>query len=614
MTSIEILAQISKSVRDVPAISELFNWYEISKLPLPDSFIIEHANYLNWDILARHQTFSIALADQFDNILKKRMHLLVLNSNLHSDVFSKYVTFMDWEIAQSHQKFTPELLRHYANMGNMELLIVLQHQKIPEDVIETLLQPIVSKKNWAQLRRYLALVFTYQIVSNTFINKYLLIENSLCQTFTQTHNYSPAITQITLVDLPLVIKHQKLDEEFLSTFCIPHIKTREEICRSQKLSIEFINKHFDYLDIRKLLKYQRLDEQTLIKCCEYSIFQKKTFRVENILSNSFPNSVHLEESTTNTNSQVNAEEFSPETQTNADRRLYYASLLLEKQVYSLELAGQIINSISSLNNRFKLWNKIFLRTLAPIGDDAYLGFSTETVVEHILPNVNWITIANTKLTSGQLDGIINLALDFMPWSLYLKQNQLSEEHIITLDNAGKIDAITWWYLLTKKRSKPFENSFINKYNDRKKWWRYINGNAFYTSVSETLKNYSNLGSDSKNTNLTFLYDFIMTTKWQMLLQEESLPEWFLQIFAHKEFSKNISNYWWAVVRWQHLTQDFIENNLVNLELQMILTYQIVSEEFIRDKLEFFTIENWKAIKTYQQLSNTFKEEFSAQLA
>lgn len=641
MATIELLSEIAKSVRNTPTMVNLFNWNEIAKLPLPDSFIIEHADYLNWDVLARHQNLSVALTDLFDDLLKKRMHILVLNTNLHPEVFRKYAAFMDWENAQKHQRFTPELLEYYASNGSMELLIVLQHQKIPENIIENLLQPVIDRKNWTQLRRYLALVFTYQTVSNTFINKYLVLENTLYEMPQQSEGgFASNVPQIILVDLPLVIKHQKLDEEFLTAFCIPHIKAREEICRSQKLSSKFMNEHFDLLDVRKLLKYQHLDEPTLMRCCERSVFRQKVKpRVDKILSSiNFLNAIHvasnnndnntsqdnvLAEPTTMVDQNTPAEEPLPEeTQAEIDRRLSYAILLLEKQDYSLDLARQIIDSIPNAARKRTLWNTVFLRTLAPIGSDSYLGCSTETVVEQVVPNVNWDAIAETKLTATQLDGIISMAADRMPWYLYLKKNQLSEAHITALHNADKIDAITWWRLLTNSRETPLGHAFMANYGDRKKWWNYVNGAQFYAASLQALDNVDTI--DVEGTNLApiaskadlraFLNDFVLATKWQTLLQDELLPEWFLQVFAHKLLVNRIPKYWWSIARWQNLTQKFIERNVANLGLQMVLTYQTVSEEFIRSKLEFFTPENWKTINTRQNLSDEFRAEFAGQLA
>lgn len=669
MATLELLSQIARTVREMPTMAKLFNWNEIAKLPLPDSFIIEHADYLNWDVLAKYQTLSVDLAEQFDDTLKKRMHILVLNSELHTDVFRKYAQFMDWETAQKHQRFTPDLLEHF--MGSMDLLIVLQHQKIPENLLEIMLQPTIDRANWKQLRRYLDLVFTYQAVSNVFLNKFLLLENSLYKILSPVEGVAmPNIPQIILVDLPLVIKHQKLDEEFLTAFCIPHVKARDEICRSQKLSLTFINEHFDVLDVSKLLKYQRLDEPTLMRCCERSIFRQKTKpRVDKILSSiKFLNAIHLNNESMQVNnadessddeqpsepSQAQPSEFSQEqpsefsqaqpsefsqaqpsepqqdeqpievdeTPGDVDRRFNYALLLLEKQDYSLELARQIIDSMPTTNRRKVLWNTVFLRTLAPIGNDAYLGFSLETVAEQIVPNVDWVAMADIELSQSQLEYVINLAADRMPWYLYIKRNELSESQIISLQNAGKIDAITWWRILTVSRKTPLSHSFIATYGDRKKWWNYVNGVTFYTTCLQALDNVDTI--EVEGTNLepiaskadirAFLQDFARATKWHAFLQEELLPEWFLQIFGSAQLVKHIPKYWWYVARWQVLPQKFIERNASHLDLQMLLTYQTVTEEFIRDKVPFFTPENWKSINTRQTVSDAFREEFATQLA
>jgi hypothetical protein len=636
MATMELLSQITKSVRDTPIIVNLFNWNEIAKLPLPDSFIIEHANYLNWDILARHQTLSIALSNQFDDLLRKRMSILVLNSQLHSDVFRKYASYMDWETAQKYQHFTPELLRHF--LGSLDLLIVLQNQKVPEDIIDDMIRPFVDRKKWAQLRRYLALIFTYQIISNAFVNKYLILENSLYKTpESNSDNGMQHVPQIILVDLPLVIKHQKLDEEFLATFCIPHIKARDEICRSQKLTNSFINHYFDLLNVRKLLKYQRLNEATLLLCCERSIFQLKDKpRVDQILSNiNFTSSIRVTETNPNSDNDdlpvqsafivepqvTNSEQHKlVETQAEIDRRLKYAVILLNNQDYSLNLVYQIIDSMPNTNHRHMLWNLVFLRSLAPIGSDEYLGFSNETITEKIIPNVNWNIIAKTKLTPVQLDGIVNLAADYMPWYLYFEKYQLSENHIILLHNANKIDAITWWCLLTCNRETPLSHSFMATYGERKKWWNYIsNGATFYSTCLQALDNIEVEGTNlspiaSKADLKAFLNNFVANTKWPSLLQDELLPEWFLRIFGQKQLVAQIPKYWWYITRWQNLTQRFIDYYVFHLDLQMIFTYQTVTEEFIRDKIPFFTPENWTTINTRQNLSEAFRAEFADKLA
>ena len=55
MSTEEVLQYISRAVRDMPEMVDIFNWIAISKLPLPAAFISEHYRRLNWDVMCSHQ-------------------------------------------------------------------------------------------------------------------------------------------------------------------------------------------------------------------------------------------------------------------------------------------------------------------------------------------------------------------------------------------------------------------------------------------------------------------------------------------------------------------------------------------------------------------------------
>lgn len=648
----ELLSTISQTVRENAAMVELFNWNEICKLNLPDAFILDHSDHLNWDVLCKYQAFSMTLVEKFDYLIKTRLNILVTNANLSSDVFKFYADKMDWESAQKNQKFTPELLEHFRD--GLDLVVVLQHQTMPEQLIQELLVPTVNSKQWHVLRKYLTLVFTYQKVSNNFINHYLVLENTIntpedlsASTSTATFLDKNVNTQqIVLVDLPIVIKNQNLDEKFLATFCIPYVQARNEICRSQTLTNNFINTHFDQLDLRKLLKYQRMDDTTLMRCCERGIFQRAprptiASIIDGIKLNheftvvqpttpltaadllQFPIGTSETGNDNNTPAPVTEPVPEPEpveSQKDAEKRLQYANLLIQNQVYSLDLVQRIINSFTNQQWRKLLWCGVFLRTLAPIGNAMHLGFDASTVNDSVLPNVNWDIIANsTDLTNDQVDGIIKIAANQVPWYLYVKKNTLIESQIEALD----IDAITWWRLLTTKRTPPFTHTFLAKHDARKNWWNYISSPAtFYTSCLQALDNIDNINTEgtdlqpirSRADIRSFLSDFVATANWKQILHDEVLPDWFIQLFGHKDLSSRINLYWWNICRYQHLKQSFIDRNITKLDLQVLLINQTVEETFLRNNIPFFTPENWKAISTHQTLSDEFRTEFASQLA
>lgn len=643
----DLLSTISQTVRENAAMTGLFNWNEIAKITLPDAFILEHSDNLNWDVLCKYQAFSMTLVEKFDYLIKTRLNILVTNANLASDVFKFYADKMDWESAQKHQKFTPELLEHFRD--GLDLVVVLQHQTMPETLTQELLVPTVKSKQWSTLRKYLTLVFTYQKVSNNFINHYLMLENTI-NTPEDLSASTSNIQQIILVDLPIVIKNQNLDEEFLATFCIPYVQARNEICRSQKLTNNFINTHFDQLDLRKLLKYQHMDDTTLMRCCERGIFQRAprptiASIIEGLKLNREVKVVEPKVDApltaadllqfplgNNNNIEVPVAEASVpepvpepvESQKDAEKRLQYANLLIQHQVYSLDLVQRIINSFTNQQWRKLLWCNVFLRTLAPIGSALHLGFDESTVNESVLPNVNWDIIANsTDLTAEQVDNIIRIAANQVPWYLYVKKNTLTESQLEALDATGNIDAITWWRLLTTKRTPAFTHTFLAKHDSRKNWWNYISSPAtFYTSCLQALDNIDNINTDgtdlqpirSRSDIRTFLNDFVTSANWKQILHDEVLPEWFIQLFGHKDLSARINLYWWNISRYQNLKQSFIDRNITKLDLQVLLINQTVEETFLRNNLPFFTPENWKAIATHQTLSEEFRTEFATQLA
>ncbi len=210
-----------------------------------------------------------------------------------------------------------------------------------------------------------------------------------------------------------------------------------------------------------------------------------------------------------------------------------------------------------------------------------------------------------------------MAAEYIPWYLYVKKNTLTESQIEALHAAGRLDATTWWLILTTSKT-PFSHGFLARHENRKQWWTYVQP-TFYLECLQALDGLDNIdvtGSDlpsvkSKTDLRTFLTDFVSKCDWKHVLHYEVLPEWFLQLFGHAKLVTKIPQYWLQVGRWSTLSQGFINKNITKLDLQTVLTYQIVNEEFIRNCAPFLTAETWKLIKTRQSLSEEFTTEFAA---
>lgn len=65
-----------------------------------------------------------------------------------------------------------------------------------------------------------------------------------------------------------------------------------------------------------------------------------------------------------------------------------------------------------------------------------------------------------------------------------------------------------------------------------------------------------------------------------------------------------------LVRFQKLSEEFLESNSDNLRWDLIAVHQDLNEDFIRKHQEKW---KWSLISLYQELSTTFKEEFKDKL-
>ena len=127
--------------------------------------------------------------------------------------------------------------------------------------------------------------------------------------------------------------------------------------------------------------------------------------------------------------------------------------MVNSQVYSIELFKRIVEAFPNHENwRNILWCNLYLRTLTPFGDDKHMGFSEQTVIQEVVPNVNWDLIAECDLDSTQIDALIENAHQYITWYLFIKKHTLTEEQITRLNDVFKaLEAPEWWLLLTTKR-------------------------------------------------------------------------------------------------------------------------------------------------------------------
>ena len=580
-----LLQQVSNTIRENPADSNVYNWNEISKRELPDLFIEEHHQYLNWATMSRYQRFSLSIIQKYEYLIN--FEFLVLNKNNTSEVLNAYIDKMDWETAQKEQSLTPELLERFRD--SLDVLVILQHQKITESFIMSLLEPYIKEKNWDMVRKYLTIAFTYQKVSTQFIMTLLRKELEINEANDN---------EIILVDLHVVVGHQELTPEFLKTFCMEFTEVRREICKSQKLSSAFITENFDKLNTRRLLKYQQMDRSTLERIFNHFIRRPVvTDAMVQALTGSTSRGV-----------------VPPESSNSADHRFIIANALVNNQVYDIQMFKQIVDEfIDHPRWQEVLWGNIFLRTLNSIGNKKYLGLLNDTVTNEILPRVNWRMVAECELEPVQVENIINATTfgEKIPWYIFVRKHHLTETQINRLETLGYLTHMSWWFILNE--NKKLSEMFMRKHAAKLLWVPQVTDSA--TFYQAWLRAKDNIDDDHERYLLAeireFISAYIAKAPWNKILREVQLPEWAMRIFA--EYSDKIDMYWWKISRYQKLTPAFIKRHIDRLDLQILLGYQEMPEDFLRETSPFFTEENWDAIARHQKLTPQFLTDFADKL-
>ena len=618
--NVDTLQRISQILRDDNGAEVYFNFTEISKAGLTEGFIDEWYKLLDWDILSQFQPFtSKSVRTHLERI---NFAYLEANHNVEPDVIRDFVDKMDWENLQRKWVMTPDLIQHFRPM--LDPLIALQYQNLTETIIVEFLEDIMNDTSmtsdaakWERLREYLKVVFTYQKVSCDLILRFLQKEAEINSGLDPD---APVTQQVILVDLPIVVKHQTLEESFMIQYCLPFRETVHEMCKTQKLTTAMMKTYFNQLNIRRLVKYQTLDNELTLKCLERFVFREppvQTVSAADMLKHlsSGMGTVSSVDTSVDDNSVL-----LPETESDADKRYRVANSLVNSQVYSIELFKQIVAAFPDHENwRNILWCNLYLRTLTPFGDDAHMGFSENTITQEVMPNVNWDLIAECELDANQINALIDNSSQYITWYLFIKKHTLTEEQIIRLDATGVLTAIEWWLVLTTKRpeDKELSTTFVAEHKNRTTWWKQITDvGPFYTKCLEALNNLDNIDVDAitigSRTNLrTFLRDYVNDADWKNILKNEELPEWFIRLFGHESFT--IDLYWWKISRYQKLGMKNIRKNLENLDLHTLLGNQDLDMEFLEDKCPFFTEEQWNIVARGQKLTPEFIDAHKDQL-
>lgn len=188
----------------------------------------------------------------------------------------------------------------------------------------------------------------------------------------------------------------------------------------------------------------------------------------------------------------------------------------------------------------------------------------------------------------------------------IKYNRITEEQIEQINDLGYLTFKEWWALLT---FHTYNDQFVKKYENFKNWWLHVPNDKikkFINACNYAIKCTFSLNRYIK-TLKTFLTDFVKNSNWYYILQNIQLSEWFIELFG--KYSNSINMYWWKISRYQTLSENFIKSNISNLDIDIVLGYQKVSEQFIIEYIDYYNEDCWYKIFKYQQISESFKLKY-----
>jgi hypothetical protein len=640
------LQKISDWLTDHEYMVSYLNWVEVSKLPMDIAHMRAWKEWLVWDMVSQYQPLSVEIAEEFAKYL--RYDLISKNTRVNPEVLKSNIDKMDFDIVQMHQKFDADLIGHFWEQIDPRLIIKYQSD-LDEDVIYELLERMIPTFNSVnELKGYLRLVFEYQTVSEQFIRAFLTDPehprsdtpsepapaSSLWSRFTsRLRGTTTASVQGSVVDLRLVIQHQKVSEEFVREFAMEDSKLAKIAAETQTLSPEFIMKYKDRMPINKLLKYQVLPESFMQSEIVPILADMKVSRLMETVSIILKN-----------------------------QKVEYdtAEKLIVRMGKALRKSGRSDQTVKNIT--FDSWMIIFLR-LNSDGSQACDNIKSlkwgSRYRTKVRSRLNWTRIAKNKLSPVHVERCLTRYIKNVPLYTFFKNNPATEERIRALDFEEHLGVMEWWVLLTenKKRSdedpKKLSDTFAAFYADRMNWWKYVQQNTLLQFYEDCLRvihmdddhsedeNTSEQNDDDENDEHSlslseadiegvsgistgkvrkifhydlkrFLTDFVRDADWGNILRYEKLDEWFIRLFSN--FEKKIDMFWWKVARYQTLSTKFITKHLAHLDVNILLGYQKLDESVIRTLAPFFDEDGWDKVAKFQPISGDFIAEFTDMLS
>lgn len=617
-----LVTRIAEILVKRPEIYDYLNWVEISKLPMNVNELREWQDHVNWDIVSQYQPLSLDITNEFDRYL--RYDLVSKNRNVDPEVLKTKIDRMDFDTVQKYQIFNADLIKHFWEQIDPKIIMKYQTD-LPEEIIYDIIErmvPVMVDVN--ELKSYMRIVLQYQTVSEAFIRNFMSPRSEApdARMTALLHSFSTEETG-HIVDLNLVLTCQQVSEDFLNEFVVNDEKLMGIAVKTQKLSMQFINKNISTLSTRKVLKHQTLTAD----------FIKKEL-------DSIMHTMNVKQTLETVSRVLNYQEVDFET---CDLVIGKMRNVLQKSGYSERKINNII---------YDSWMLVFLR-LNSGGGERFNDFRSlkwkSKYRTKVRSRLNWTRIAKNTLSLGHVERCLTRYIKNVPLYTFLKHNAITEELARKLDASEHLGVMEWWVLLTQdnKRAEAdrLPESFRKAHADRLLWWKYVDTSViaqFYQDCLHVIEmdadgsedeNVPEADSDlDENASVSFseadvhasktrkvyrydlkrfLNDFVSDADWAQILRYEKLEEWFIRLFAN--FSDSIDMFWWKVTRYQKLSMKFIAKYISQMDVNIVLGYQKLEDSMIRTLVPFLEEDGWDKVARYQPISPEFINEYSHML-
>ena len=239
---------------------EYWNFLILNSI-VKEDLIIENIENIDLNLLLKNQILSkdLILLDEFWNLIieNKLINILIKYQNLHIEVLKKLLNEeINWNILCKYQNLTIEILNDYRDKINWDIVSECQFMTL-EFIAEN--KDLI---NWNELGKNSKIQF---LLNDSFIE--LFKEYNLWSSLIWSNNVS---NEYVLNNIDKLNDEQILDLLEIKKFNQNELDSiiekyqyidglYESISEGQELSLDFIKKNFEKLDVDNICMYQNID-------------------------------------------------------------------------------------------------------------------------------------------------------------------------------------------------------------------------------------------------------------------------------------------------------------------------------------------------------------------